>query len=140
MSPLIQLKQPDRLRTHQLAVNAFRSNQPKTAFLCIKFIHRTHSEGLTLNNPETGEVTKDNHRTIVDIVADDNGMAENCVICASPEKIPGAVFQHTKRHGSFVIHHPHSFSTVLLVQTEKQLNDRISCEPTCRNTNIGSMQ
>lgn len=43
--PLIQFKQLDCLRTHQLAVYVFRSNQPKTAFLCVKFVQRAYSEG-----------------------------------------------------------------------------------------------
>ena len=83
VSPLIQFKQLDRFRTHQLAVNAFRSNQPKTAFLCVKLIQRAYSKGLTLNKPEIGEVTK-NNSAVIDIVADGNNMTENCVICASP--------------------------------------------------------
>lgn len=41
---------------------------------------------------------------------------------------------------TFVIHHLHSVSAILLIQTEEQLYNRINSERTCCNSNIGSMQ
>ena len=86
-----------------------------------------YSEELMLDEPVIGEVTKDNC-AVADVVADDNCMAENRIVRASSEKISGTVFQHTKCHSSFVIHHPYSISAILLVQTEEQFNNCICCE------------
>lgn len=139
MPPSIQFKQLNRFRAHQLAVKAFRSNQTKTAFRGVKLVQRAHSKRLTFDQIKIGEIAK-NNRAVRDIVTDDYRVAENRIICTTPEIVAGTVFQHTERHGNLIIHYPHSIFAIVLIQTEEQLDNCICGQCACSNTDIGSVQ